>query len=267
MSAAAARLYDALQAFESRRRKHGAYPVHKKLALERIGVEDIYDWIIERVGLPAGGSILDAGCGVGFGTIRLAQRCDCRLTGISLSENELAAARKTAAALGLSARVCFERASFDALPADRYDLIVAVESLKHSTDLGSSLAALLRSLRRGGTIVVVEDLYTGRPENPVARRVVRDWGLERLYRQEDYTDVLGAGRCCVIDLSAAVERSARARILAKLVSLRVLQEFVGGETAIALRAFRGGLYLERLYADRELDYKAIVFEREAASRP
>ena len=44
-----ARLYDALHAFEARRRGGQAYPVHKRLSVERFGDRDIYDWIAVRI--------------------------------------------------------------------------------------------------------------------------------------------------------------------------------------------------------------------------
>jgi cyclopropane fatty-acyl-phospholipid synthase-like methyltransferase len=150
-------LYDALHAFESRHRNE-LYPVHKKLRFAEPETADIYDWIIARLDLPSGGEILDAGCGVGFGSLRLAQRSACRVTGISLSGNEIAGATAAVTRTGLHDRVRFLNLSFDHLPHGTYDLVVAVESLKHSADLGRSLRSILRSLKPGGQLVIIEDL-------------------------------------------------------------------------------------------------------------
>ena len=154
-------LYDALHAFEARRHGGHAYPVHKALAADRLGRDDIYDWILERIEPRTVRHALDAGCGVGYGSFRLAQRLGCRVTGISVSEREVANASAAARSLGLSERIEFRRASFDDLPPAAYDLIVAVESLKHSSDIAASLRSMLGWLTPDGQLVIVDDCYDG----------------------------------------------------------------------------------------------------------
>ena len=256
---AVASLYDALYDFESRLERADAYPVHKRLRFDDdgAGAGDIYDWIFERVDLPRGADILDAGCGVGFGTLRLAQRSAARVTGISLSEKELAAARRVAVHAGLAGTVEFARRSFDELPQATYDLVVAVESLKHSPDLAKSLRSLADSIRRGGQLVIVEDFPTGRLSGPAAERLQRDWGLARLYTENDYLAILGAQNCRCEDLTDRVRRRGRFVLGLKLALLAAWMPVTSRGRATALRAFRGGLHLERLYADRQMRYKAL----------
>ena len=66
-------LYDALFAFESRFRR-GKYPIHKRLRFDDASVKDTYEWVAQRFAVPASGVILDAGCGVAFGTLYLASQ-------------------------------------------------------------------------------------------------------------------------------------------------------------------------------------------------
>ena len=89
-------LYDSLHDFESRYRRGTAYPVHKRLRFDDRSITDVYDWIATAVPLPDSGDILDAGCGVGFGSIRMAEKCSSRVVGISLSSREIASARHEA---------------------------------------------------------------------------------------------------------------------------------------------------------------------------
>jgi SAM-dependent methyltransferase len=264
---AVACLYDNLHAFESRHRNGDAYPVHKKLQLEGPAQIDIYDWIIARLKLPDHGDVLDAGCGVGFGSLRLAQSSTCRVTGISLSADEIASANASAARLNLADRAQFVRRSFDDLPAAAYDLVIAVESLKHSGDLGSSLESVRRSLKPGGRLVIVEDLFCGEPRELAARELARDWGLERLHCEGDYIAALGAEHCAVIDLSDRVPRKrlSAARIKRALLELWLL--VAPAAHAGALRAFRGGFWLETLYARGQMTYKAIFFQLDRAALP
>jgi SAM-dependent methyltransferase len=252
-----AQLYDALHAFETRRRGGRAYPVHKRLAAERFGAEDIYDWIAERIEPRAVREVLDAGCGVGYGAIRLATKLECSVTGVTLSERELESARVTARESGLGARVQFRRASFDELPSGAYDLVVAVESLKHSRDVAASARSMLASLRPGGQLVIVDDCYDGRRRAAVERELTSDWELARLYTEHDFRAALGAAaRCRVVDLSDNVKRNGKVGIALRSLGLALLRPFVGASSGDALRAFRGGLRLEALYADGAMAYKA-----------
>lgn len=257
-------LYDALHAFEGPRRGGRPYPVHKTLRADRLGRDDIYDWILERVE-PAGiRQVLDAGCGVGYGAIRIAQRLGCRVTGISVSECEVANASAAASRLGLGERVEFHRTSFDDLRPARYDLIVAVESLKHSRDLAHSSKVLLGALTPNGVLVVVDDCYDGRERGVVARQLMADWELTRLYTERDFVAPLAAAQCSVVDLSDGVLRKGRWAIAVRLLGIGLLRSFAGARVDRALRAFRGGLRLEQLYADGAMTYKAIFAKARAS---
>ncbi len=228
------------------------------MAPDRVGHDDIYDWIAARLEPCVVRHALDAGCGVGYGALRLARRFGCAVTGVTLSRRELASARAAAEDQGLLARVQFRLGSFDELPVDAYDLVVAVESLKHSANLEVSLRSLLASLKPGGHIVIVEDLYDGRSLGRAERALCSDWQLDRLYAERDFLAVLeAAGRCRVFDLTDSVRYSARWRNALRFASLELLHPFVSARTATALRAFRGGLRLEALYRKRAMAYKAL----------
>jgi 27-O-demethylrifamycin SV methyltransferase len=257
-------LYDALHAFEARGRGGHAYPVHKALAAERLGRDDIYDWILERIE-PAGiRHVLDAGCGVGYGSIRLAQTLGCRVTGISVSGREVANASAVVRRLGLGECVEFRRASFDDLPLAAYDLIVAVESLKHSGDLARSASSMLGALTPSGLLVIVDDCYDGRERGAVEQQLMADWELTHLYTEHDFLAALGATRCSVVDLSDGVRCKGRWGIALRLLGVELSRPFVGASVDRALRAFRGGLRLEQLYADGAMAYKAIFAKARGA---
>ncbi len=255
-------LYDALHSFEARRGRGGAYPVHKSLRFASAATQDIYDWIIDRIDLGNVRNALDAGCGVGFGSIRLAEQSNASVTGISVSEAEIAHARIAAERKGLSHRTAFRTASFDEMPALEYDLIVAVESLKHSGDLARSLRSLGTALVPGGKLIVVEDLVRGDGRCASARALARDWGLEALRTEADYIDALGAASCTVLDLTAGVRRGGPFSIATRLAVLHAALAFTpSARSRAVLRAFRGGLHLERLYASGAMTYKCVVYTK------
>jgi SAM-dependent methyltransferase len=255
-------LYDALFDFESRRRGDGAYPVHKQLRFPEGRYVDVYDWIADRLRLRSADRVLDVGCGVGFGTIRLAERGVAHATGITISRQELSRARRASARSTRSGNVDFVRGSFDQLPREAFDVVVAVESLKHSADLRITLRAILDSMVPGGRAVLVEDVFVGDPARSDARRVVGDWLLARLYTEADYVMGLGGGGCRVVDLTPAVRRRGRVLLAAQRGALNAVWVWPGATRGAALRAFRGGLHLERLYAAGAMRYKAFFFSKD-----
>ncbi|MGC9269606.1 class I SAM-dependent methyltransferase [Acidiphilium sp.] len=82
--------------------------------------------LLDRPGL----TVLDIGCGWGGMALTLARDYGARVTGITLSAEQLAAARARAAAEGLADRVAFELIDYRAVDR-RFDRIVSVGMFEH----------------------------------------------------------------------------------------------------------------------------------------
>jgi cyclopropane-fatty-acyl-phospholipid synthase len=80
--------------------------------------------------LAPGQHVLDVGCGWGGLAIYLAQQCDLRVTGITLSVEQLRVAQRRAAEAGLSDRVNFELMDYREVTG-RFDRIVSVGMFEH----------------------------------------------------------------------------------------------------------------------------------------
>ena len=255
-------LYDALFSLESRFRR-GAYPIHKRLCFGDNKIDDIYDWIIKNSDVPENGVIMDAGCGVGFGALRLAACSNSAVVGISVSVAEITQATRNVKSAGHDDRVKIYRKSYDDLGKGTFDMVVAVESLKHSFDVKRSIQSLVRALKPGGRMVIVEDLFCGPKQYPSAGQMAKDWALTRTYREADYIDALGSGRTVITDLSSHVKISGRISIKVGLLAVQALLVIGPHKYSQAFRAFRGGLHLQRLYAGGLMQYKAIEFTKDA----
>ena len=253
-------LYDALSSFESRYRK-GAYPIHKSLSFADSEMQDIYDWILWSTAIPHDGAILDAGCGVGFGTLRIARMTGARVTGISVSRDEIDRATDFGAASALNERVNFKRESYDHLGENEFDAVVAIESLKHSPDLRRSLTSIVRSAKPGGLVVIVEDLYSGSQSHPAARQMAQDWSLARVFTESDYLEILDRDSVRLEDLTSRMTIVGRTGIALRLASNRLLRLFAPRWQEPALVAFRGGVHLQELYRCGLMRYKAIVYAK------
>lgn len=88
------------------------------------------DHIAAKLLLRPGVRVLDIGCGWGGLALRLAARHDVHVTGVTLSEVQLDAARQRAADMGLADKVTFRLQDYRAVP-DRFDRVVSVGMMEH----------------------------------------------------------------------------------------------------------------------------------------
>ncbi|MDR3435696.1 cyclopropane-fatty-acyl-phospholipid synthase family protein [Telmatospirillum sp.] len=86
--------------------------------------------IINKLQISSGQRILDIGCGWGGLALSLAREANVRVTGITLSEHQLAIARQRAATAGLADRVNFELLDYRQIH-DSFDRIVSVGMFEH----------------------------------------------------------------------------------------------------------------------------------------
>ncbi len=116
--------------------------------------------IIARYALPAAPRILDAGCGTGEATRRLAEAFPAAtILGVDVLEAHLDRARAGAAAFG--ARVRFEeRSIFDlGLPGHSFDLVVCRHVLQSIPRVEDAVAELVRVTTRGGRVHLIPEDY------------------------------------------------------------------------------------------------------------
>jgi SAM-dependent methyltransferase len=124
--------------------------------------------------------VLDAGCGVGYGSAFLARRAR-RVVGVDRSEEALEYAR----AHYLEPNVEYVRADLLELPLpDRsFDVVCAFETIEHLDDPAAFLRTVARVLRPEGTLLVSTprvDRTTYEPENPHHRLELSVMDFERL---------------------------------------------------------------------------------------
>jgi ubiquinone/menaquinone biosynthesis C-methylase UbiE len=107
---------------------------------------------------PPGCTVLEAGCAVGAQTVILAGRNpDAAFTSIDISAESLAQAERSVRAAGHT-NVEFGRADiFDLpFPDEAFDHVFVCFVLEHLPNPADALVALMRVLRKGGSITVIE---------------------------------------------------------------------------------------------------------------
>lgn len=85
-----------------------------------------FDLLIDMLELDETHHLLEIGCGWGGFAIHAAQRSGCRVTGITLSTEQLNAARQRAEAAGVSDRVEFRLQDYRDVP-EQFDRVVSIE--------------------------------------------------------------------------------------------------------------------------------------------
>jgi 2-polyprenyl-3-methyl-5-hydroxy-6-metoxy-1,4-benzoquinol methylase len=248
-------LYDQLLATEQSMRPNTIYPIHKKLRVSELGCNDIYDWILSQIGLPQTGAILDAGCGVGWGTGVLAKHTHAQLIGISVSESEIKLARENA----IHKNVSFSHQSFDSIGFAKYDFILAVESVKHSQDIAKTIRILSDGLKEDGKLVIVDDFFNETSENQAHPQFLSDWQLSELLSVKLLPANANNVSCETYDLTASM--TPQYTLLAKCKHALVALLLVFKPQHLGWQAFRGGYRLEKLYKQKKMRYQVIVLTK------
>ncbi|MBN1888675.1 MAG: class I SAM-dependent methyltransferase [Thermoflexales bacterium] len=130
--------------------------------------------VIELAKLRAYERVLDAGCGTGLTTMRIAaQHPTCVVHGLDLSPKMIEAAQKDAAECGLTVGLSVGSLTNLPHPAGSFD-VVMTNILYHHLDLAEkrqAVAEIARVLKPGGRYVSAE--FGPRARNPLERRLAK----------------------------------------------------------------------------------------------
>ncbi len=126
----------------------------------------VFDWIGTRLQLPSGSKALDAGCGIGQHSIRLARQ-GMQVVGADFSADRVAAAIQNIERQGYSDQISFQQEDLvEGLSfQDRsFDLVLCWGVLMHIPQHEVAMKELVRVTRPGGFIVISEGNALGLDE-------------------------------------------------------------------------------------------------------
>ncbi|MDN5862363.1 MAG: cyclopropane-fatty-acyl-phospholipid synthase family protein, partial [Salinisphaera sp.] len=114
-----------------------------------------YQRLLERIRPAPGDHVLEIGCGWGGFALYAAQATGCRVTGITLSREQLRFAREQAEAAGLTGRVRFDLRDYRDV-GERYDHVVSIEMYEAVGEAywPTYFAKIRESLRPGGRAAI-----------------------------------------------------------------------------------------------------------------
>jgi SAM-dependent methyltransferase len=123
--------------------------------------------------LEAGGTALDVGCGGGLAAITLAKAFPrAQVSGYDVHPGSIERARANAAAEGVGDRTTFDVADGGDLPEDRFDFVSTFDVVHDSVDPVGLMTSVRRSLREGGSYLMLEMNASGDVEenrNPLGK--------------------------------------------------------------------------------------------------
>ena len=272
-----ARYYDWLSRYHSLVARLGhtggfdSLTVHRLLLPDRSGVapaDVVHDRLVTATRAMTSPRVVDAGCGFGGTILYLHARMGGHYDGLTLSRVQQARAAREAARRGVTAACRFHVRNYDAdlgdLVTDRADLIVAIESLAHSSDPARTVAHLSRWLRAGGRLAIVDDVpLDALPADDPDFTAFRDgWSCPAIARDRPLSAALSAAHLTVEyeeDLTPLVALR-EPGALERLVRVnRRWRPMLGRTSAGALvDSLYGGLMLERLYRRGVMRYRFVL---------
>jgi tocopherol O-methyltransferase len=140
--------------------------------------------MIEAANIKSTDTVLDAGCGVGGSSIYMATHAGCNVTGISLSERQVAKAKELAIKNKVADKVAFKLMDYcrTSLPDASFDVIWGCESICYADDKELFIKEAYRLLKPGGRLVVADGFVTefANNDNPIIRQWIDGWQVNYL---------------------------------------------------------------------------------------
>lgn len=132
--------------------------------------------LFEAAALKSTDQVLDAGCGVGGAALFVHQQCGAPVTGISLSEKQIATATAAAQERGVAKQVNFQIQDFThtSFPDASFDVIWACESVCHAANKRDFVKESFRLLKKGGRLVLF-DFFKTRDDQKDSSNWIKKW--------------------------------------------------------------------------------------------
>jgi len=211
---------------------------------------------------------LDAGCGYGGTCFRCLKVHGGHWSGITISQEQWAQATGLAKARGLQDVIDFRLMSYDGPLPERFNVVVAIESLIHSPDPGATLTNLASSLDAGGRLIIVDDMPVHRVADADAKFLAefkQAWRCPQAPSAEAWKELAQSRSLRLVaeqDLSHLLKPRPEADLDAALEDLSSQRaEKIEQGFARLSDAEIGGLHLERLLARCSIRYMMLVFEK------
>lgn len=255
------KIYDQLFNYESQTKKI-YYPIHKQINFKN-PKHDLVDWMMDRVVFVENEFILDAGCGTGNTLFRLALEKGVKGLGVSLSNNEIFFANSLLKDLHLNGSLRFETSNYDVQRKEKFDKIIAIESLKHSEDIQQSIDNFLRMTKSEGSIIIADDFLI--KSSKVASEQIRLWNAPSFITLDSFLSSLKnntkVASIKTYDFTSEIKDRSKFILGFLIAFIFIFQWCFYGNTRLKVDTYYGGLLLEWLYKTKNASYNTIIITK------
>jgi tocopherol O-methyltransferase len=165
---------------------HGLWRSGRESPLD--AVEALTRLVAERLELKPGQSVCDVGCGYGGTSRLLADRWGCDVTGLTLSEKQLAYA--AGAHPRSNPRLMRRDWLENGFPDESFDSVLSIESSEHMVDKPKFFAEVARTLKPGGRFATCVWLSSEKPGpaavNHLLEPICREGRLPSMGSESEY---------------------------------------------------------------------------------
>lgn len=154
--------------------------------------------------------VLDAGCGIGGSSLWLAKNIGCHVTGISLSDRQVADANAKALEDHLSTLAIFEKKDFTNTfyPSESFDVIWAIESVCHAFNKADFTKEAFRLLKKGGRLILADFFKKDGLDEYESKQIkswAEGWAIDDFETIENFQAFLQESGCENIKLENATK--------------------------------------------------------------
>ncbi len=138
-----------------------------KVDLMHMGGAESTDEIMRLAGITGGMEVLDAGCGIGGTSRRIASRTGAKVTGLDLTPRAVETGNRLSGHLGIADRVGAVQGSVTAMPFDddRFDVVVVQHCAMQVEEKDRLFGEIARVLKPGG-LLAMHDWFAGEVAPP-----------------------------------------------------------------------------------------------------
>ncbi|MFE0106418.1 SAM-dependent methyltransferase [Streptomyces sp. NPDC059009] len=194
----------------------GPAPVTTLVGLADLAQDRQTDFLIDAFAPAPGSRVLDIGCGTGGPALRLAERTGCRVTGITVSQSQLAHCQERRGAHPAGERVEFAYGNAMELshPDASFDAAWSIDCVPHLADRPLGLREALRVLKPGGLFLLTEFTSRGTPSEEESAAYETLWTCPPL---TTFTALLGDIEETGFDVVRIQEMTANAVLCSELM--------------------------------------------------
>lgn len=227
-------------------------------------------FLAEMAELKNGERVLDAGCGVGGSAFYLAKQNQAKVTGITLSEKQLAFANSKLEELKLGKLVDFKLEDYSntSFPNETFSLIWAIESITSAPDKQQFATEAYRILKPGGKIIVADYFATAKKDGPKnwLEKWRQCWSMAPFLEMDVYREIFeGQGlnflkqENITKNIFPSALKMYRAYLLGAIPS--ILYNSVNNTSRFAKTHYKSGKYQYNALKSGLWEYRVLLFEK------